>query len=112
MGAKKIQNATPTKIVAKRFQTCPEFFSQWSAQNYLGIFEIISFRFLTIFFKHLNSPLYPMEKQKTLIIWKTSGRRANRSQSLGLNRISSTYGVPLVQGHIGVIRCNCNIFRK
>ncbi len=29
-------------VAAKNFQTCPEFSSQWSSQNYIGIFEILS----------------------------------------------------------------------
>ncbi len=52
-----------------------------SFQNLDWDFEILSFWFLTFFFlKISNSPLNPMEKPKTLIIWKSSHRRAKRSK--------------------------------
>ncbi len=67
------------QITAKSFQTCPEFSSQWSSQNYVGIFETLSFRIFNdfCFLKISNSP---MEKSKTSIIWTTSDRRAKRSE--------------------------------
>ncbi len=46
---------------------------------FIWIFEILSFWFLTNFW---NSPLYPMGKTKTSIIWKTSNRRAKHSAIL------------------------------
>ncbi len=50
-------------------------------KNYIGDFAILSFRFLTIFFfENPNSQLWPMEKSKTSIVWKTSKRRAKRSE--------------------------------
>ena len=38
------------QIATKSFETRPEFSSQWSSQNYVGIFEILSFGFVTFFF--------------------------------------------------------------
>ncbi len=69
------------QIAAESFQTFPEFSSQWSSQNYFGIFEILSLRFLMIFFSKISSsPLYPMEKPKISIILKMSDRRSKRSE--------------------------------
>ncbi len=63
-----------------------------------GVFENLSFSFLTIFFwKIANSPLYPMEKSKTSIIWKTSDHRAKRSEIwdslVVLQHIYGTFGL-------------------
>ena len=52
------------------------------------IFEILNFRFLTIF---LISPLYPMRKPKTSIIWKTSDRIAKQSEIWASGGEYSTY---------------------
>ena len=77
----KISKHYSLQIPAKVFQTCPEFSSQWSLQNYIGDFLILNFRFLTNFFLQVsNSQLWPMEKSKTSIIWKPSDRRAKRSE--------------------------------
>ncbi len=50
-----------------------------------GIFKILNFRLLMIFefsmIEILNSPLYHIGKPKTSVIWKTSNRRAKRSES-------------------------------
>ncbi len=78
----KFQNTTPTNC-------CQKFSMSWIfllilAQKLLWeSFEIFSFWFLTrVFFsKNSNSPLYPMWKRKTSIIWQTSDRRAKRGES-------------------------------
>ncbi len=45
----KIQNATPPTNYSQKFsQTSPEFSSQWSSQNYVLDFEILSLRFLAL----------------------------------------------------------------
>ncbi len=62
------------QIAAKSFETCPEYSSQWSSQNYLlGIFEILSLRFLMIFFRKFqihNCSLWRNQKPQL------SGKRA------------------------------------
>ncbi len=63
------------------FQTCHEFSFQWSSQNYFWDFWNFEFLIFNDFFAKIsNSPLYPVEKPKSSIIWKTSDRRAKRSE--------------------------------
>ena len=50
MGAKNFKTLLLLQIAAESFQTFPEFSSQWSSQTKFGIFEILIFWFLTIFF--------------------------------------------------------------
>ncbi len=72
------------------------------------IFEILSFRFLTNFW---ISPLHPMGKPKTSIIWKTSDCRAKQSEiwASGVS-IQSTQGtfdtsvVKVILGSFGVLQ--------
>ena len=54
MGVKKIQNVTPPTDRNQSFQTCPEFSCQWSSQDHVGIFDILSFRFYRFFFKNFK----------------------------------------------------------
>ena len=79
-------------------QICPEFSFQLSSLNCVGDFLKVEFLlfspfiiistgiffsaffFFFFFLKISNSPLYPMEKLRTLIIWKTSKRRMNESE--------------------------------
>ena len=77
-------------------QTSPEFSFQWSSQKYcFGFFEILSFWNVTNLW---NSPLYPMGKPKTSIIWKTSDCRAKRS-NIGPRRwVFSVYMVFMTGG--------------
>ena len=56
------------------------------------MFAILSFRFLTNFW---ISPLYPMGTPQTSIIWKTSDRRAKRSEIWVLGWVFSVYRVLL-----------------
>ncbi len=64
------------------FSNFSEFSSQLSSQKVLfWIFKIFSLWFLTKFW---NSPLYPMGKPKTPVIWKTSDRRGKTEWNLGL----------------------------
>ncbi len=41
------------QIAAKSFETCPEFSPNGPHKNWFGIFEILSFRFLMIFFSKI-----------------------------------------------------------
>ncbi len=76
----------------KSFHACPEFLPYGPHKIILGMFEILSFRFITILFiKISNSPCYPMEKPETSIIWKTSDHKAKQSLGL-LGYLQSTYG--------------------
>ena len=50
-------------------------------KNGLGISEILSFRFLThLFLRNFKFTIVPYGKLKTSILWKTSDRRAKRSE--------------------------------
>ncbi len=46
-GSKDFRMLLFLRITAKCFQTFPEFSSQWSSQNYFGIFESLKFEILT-----------------------------------------------------------------
>ena len=55
------------QIAAKIFQSCPDFSSQWSSQNYLlDIFEILSFRFFTIFSQNFIFTIVPYGETQSL----------------------------------------------
>ncbi len=72
-----LQNAT------KSFETCLEFSSQSQSlhKTTFVFFLIFEFPIFNYFFSKIsNSPLQPIEKSKTSIIWKTSERRAKRSE--------------------------------
>ncbi len=115
-GSENFKTLLLLQLVAESFQTSPEFSSQWFSQNYIWDFWNFEFAILMIFFSKIsNSPLYPMEKPKTSIIWKASDRRAKRSEiwdSRVLVVHNTTYMVYLwpcyVQSHFGVIWCICN----
>ncbi len=66
------------------FQTSAEFSSPWSSQKYCleFFFFFLKFCVYDFFPKISNSPLYPMEKPKTSIIWKMSVRGAKQSEIL------------------------------
>ncbi len=75
MGAKTL---LLPQITLESFQTFSWIlFSVVLTKVLFWIFEILSFRFLTNFW---ISPLHPMGKPKTSIIWKTSDRRAKPSE--------------------------------
>ena len=78
----KISKRSSYKSQPKVFKLFLNFLPIAPHKNTLIIFEILSLRFLMIFFSKIsNSPLYPMEKPKTSIIWKTSDCRAKRSKT-------------------------------
>ncbi len=81
-GSKNYKTLLLLQIAAKRLETCLEFSAQWSSRNYFWVFRNFDFLLIIIFFfKIANSPLYPRDKLKTSIIWKTSDRRTKRSES-------------------------------
>ena len=86
----KLQNDTPPSDDFWIFSTYSWIFSIVVTKVLFWIFEILMFRFLTIF---LISPWYPMGKAKTSIIWKTSERRAKQSESW-----ASSASVQCIQG--------------
>ncbi len=60
-------NALPLlKTAAKHFQTCPEFSSQWSSQNYVGDFSISEFPILNYFFRNFQFHHCPLWKNQIL----------------------------------------------
>ncbi len=63
-GSANLKHYSSFKLTAKRFQTCLDFFSQWSSPHYDG--DVINFKFPIFFSKISNSPLYPMRKSKNL----------------------------------------------
>ncbi len=71
-----------TKMAAKRFQTCPEVSSQWPSQNYVRIFKISRFRFLTIFFLKNCKFTIVWENPKPQFVWKTSDCRAKWNETV------------------------------
>ncbi len=80
-GSENFKKLLLLQIVAESFQTCPEFSSQWSSQNYVWNFWNFEIPTFNDFFPNIsNSPLYSMENQKTSIIWKTSDLRAKRGE--------------------------------
>ena len=69
------------QIAAKRFETCPEFSSQWSSQNF--VWNFWNFEFLIFndcFSKIQKFTIVPYGEIKNLSIWKTNDRRAKRSE--------------------------------
>ena len=82
MGGKISKCYFSYKSQPKAFKLFLNFLINGPHKSMFGIFEILSLRFLTIFFfsKIANSPLYPIEKSKTSIIWKRSDHRAKRSE--------------------------------
>ena len=80
-GSENVKTLLLLQIAAKSFQTCPQFSSQWSSQNYVVYFWNLDFPIFNDFFPKIsNSLLYPMEKSKSWIICKTSDRRVKRSE--------------------------------
>ncbi len=63
--------------VFKHFLNCPP---NGPHKTTLEIFKFEFLIFNNLFSKISNSRLYPMGKPKTSIIWKTSHRRAKRSE--------------------------------
>ncbi len=112
MGSYGSQNFTTLllpQITFESFQPFPEFSSQLSLQKCcFGFFENLNYRFLTNF---LISPLPPMGKPKTPIIWKTSDRRAKQSEIWALEvSIQCTQGtfdtslIKVILGSFGAFR--------
>ncbi len=84
MGAKISKRYSSYKSQQKAFKLFLNFLPNGPHKTAFGIFEILSLQFLMNFFSKIsNSPLYLMEKPKTSIIWKTSDRRAKRSEIWG-----------------------------
>ena len=81
-------------------------------QTTLAILEILSFRFLTIFFWKISNQVHP----KTSIISKTSDRRAKLSEIWNsrevLQHISGTYLALYISRHFWVICRTCDFFAK
>ena len=85
MGVKIAKRYSSYNSQAKAFKLFLKFPPQCFSQNYfqfLGIYEILSFRFFFFFFSKISTSwLYPVEKSETLVTCKKSGRRTNRSES-------------------------------
>ncbi len=64
-GSENFKTLLLLQIAAKSFETCPEVSSQWSSQITFGIFEILSFRFLMIFFENFKFTIVPYGEIKT-----------------------------------------------
>ncbi len=69
------------QIAVKRFETGPEFSSQWSSQKYVWDFWNFEFMiFNDFFYENSNFTIVAYGEIKNLNIWKTSDRRAKRSE--------------------------------
>ncbi len=104
MGAKISKQYPSYKSKPKVFKLPLNFLFNGPHKNTFGIFEISSFRFLTIFFfENFKFTIVPlMEKLKTSIIW-------SEIWDPPLTGSISAYMGYLwpcgIQGHLGVIRC-------
>ena len=54
------------KIAATSFETCPEFYSQWSSQNYVGDFLNFEFPIFNDFFLNFKFTTVACGEIKTL----------------------------------------------
>ena len=106
--------------ISKRyyFQTCPDFFLPMVLTKLRWAFLKFKFSdFYRFFFENFNSPLYPMEKTKTSVTWKTIDRRATRSEIcdswvlVHVEDICMAYLSHNVQCQFGVICGAFTIFR-
>ena len=77
MGEKHFKTLLLQQIVAKRFDTYPEFPPTGPHKTTMGTFEILSPIFNGIFFQTFQiRHCVAIEKTSTSIVWKTSHRRA------------------------------------
>ena len=65
-GSKNFKILLLLQIAAEGFETCPEFSSHWSSQNYVWDFEILSLRFLMIFFENIKFTIVAYGEIKNL----------------------------------------------
>ena len=77
MGVQISKRYSSYKSQPNDFKLALNFPPNGPPKNAFGIFEILSFDF---FSKISNSPLQPMEKSKTSIIWKKRDRKAKRRE--------------------------------
>ncbi len=80
MGAKISKHYSSYKSQPKAFKLFLIFFPNGPHKITFGIFEILSFWFLTIFFENSKFTIVAYGEIKTWIIWKTSYRRAKPSE--------------------------------
>ncbi len=103
MGAKISKRCTT------RFETYPEFSSQWSSQKH--VWDFWNFEFLIskdFFFENSNFPMIVAYGEiKTLNIWKSSDRRAKRSEIwdswVDIQHIRGSFGL-LAFGALAIFR--------
>ncbi len=80
-GSENFKTLLHLQIAAKRFETCPEFSSQWSSQT---TWDFWNFEFSIFNDFSTNRTIVNIvahgEIKKTSNIWKTSDRREKRSE--------------------------------
>ena len=97
MGANISKRYSSYQSQPKVFKILPNFPPNGPHKTTFGIFESLSFRFLTFFFENIKFTIIAYGDIKTSIIWKTSARRAKRSESLDsrvvVQHIWGTFGL-------------------
>ena len=113
-GSRHFKTLLLPQISFESFQIFSKFFL--SGPHKSTVLDFLNFEF-PILTNFLNSPLYPIGKQKTSIIWKTGDCRAKRSENWASGvSIQCTHGtfdtsvIKVILGSFGAFRFSTSLY--